>query len=377
MKIFTSLKSTCTRLSLVGFFLLAGCKASYISKQAPLSLRFLDEYVIPKNTSINHILIGGLSDLTYDGQFFYAVSDHPQNIYQFIIKIKQQKIDTVLFKKAISIKDQSGEAKSLAWDTEGLIYLPKSNRFIVSSEGAINRHKSPFIAVLDSLRKPTQFFSLPSYFLASTSTGPRNNGVFEGLCKSINGNGTWAATEFPLKQDGTTAKLYRTTSPIRFTLFNNTLKKPITQFSYNLGRIRKLPYLPHAMNGISAILAYKPNQFLVLERAFSAGHKSRGIRARLYWVNAENATNTLSVKSLRKKIGKTIIPAKKQLIFDFNSIKKHLTKRIVDNLEGMSWGPTLPNGHRTLVLIADNNFNAFTPELNQVILVEVIPQHTL
>jgi hypothetical protein len=29
----------------------------------------------------------------------------------------------------------------------------------------------------------------------------------------------------------------------------------------------------------------------------------------------------------------------------------------VDNLEGLSWGPTLPNGNRTLVIVSDNNFN--------------------
>ena len=28
-----------------------------------------------------------------------------------------------------------------------------------------------------------------------------------------------------------------------------------------------------------------------------------------------------------------------------------------DNLEGMAWGPPLANGHRRLVLVADDNFN--------------------
>ena len=30
---------------------------------------------------------------------------------------------------------------------------------------------------------------------------------------------------------------------------------------------------------------------------------------------------------------------------------------LIDNLEGMAWGPRLPDGRRTLILVADDNFN--------------------
>ena len=44
---------------------------------------------------------------------------------------------------------------------------------------------------------------------------------------------------------------------------------------------------------------------------------------------------------------------KKHLIFDFASLKlPHL-----DNIEGMTWGPTLANGKRTLVFVSDDNFS--------------------
>lgn len=29
----------------------------------------------------------------------------------------------------------------------------------------------------------------------------------------------------------------------------------------------------------------------------------------------------------------------------------------IDNLEGMTFGPTLPDGRRTLIIVSDNNFN--------------------
>jgi len=43
----------------------------------------------------------------------------------------------------------------------------------------------------------------------------------------------------------------------------------------------------------------------------------------------------------------------------------------IDNVEGITFGPILPNGHRTLVLVADNNFAAF--EKTQIFVFEIIP----
>ena len=42
----------------------------------------------------------------------------------------------------------------------------------------------------------------------------------------------------------------------------------------------------------------------------------------------------------------------------------------IDNIEGVTFGPTLPNGHRTLVFVADNNFDV--KEKAQLLLFEVI-----
>jgi hypothetical protein len=43
----------------------------------------------------------------------------------------------------------------------------------------------------------------------------------------------------------------------------------------------------------------------------------------------------------------------------------------VDNVEGMTFGPDLPSGHKTLVLVADNNFSAL--EKTQFFVFEIIP----
>jgi len=44
----------------------------------------------------------------------------------------------------------------------------------------------------------------------------------------------------------------------------------------------------------------------------------------------------------------------------------------VRTLEGMSWGPRLANGHRSLALVADNDF--IPGENTQLLVFDVLPQ---
>lgn len=355
---------------------LSSCGGSKVSNDTSIKLHYLDEYIIPEDLTFEGTKIGGLSDLDYDGENFYTVCDLPSSphIYEFSIHLKHNKIDTVRFNEVIKINHKSGEGKSLRFDSEGILFDPIKHQFTLSSEGSISKEKNPFIVELDAQGNVIDQYHIPDYFKATQKKGLRNNGVFEGLDRSVDGRGIWVSTELPMKMDGPTAKLYSTHSPVRFTYFNKETKQPEKQFAYLLGRLRKVPLLPFGMNGVSAIKEYKPEQFLVLERAFSAGHGRRGIRARLYQVDARKATNTLKIKKLKKKIGKSVQPAKKKLVYDFNQIRKKLTDKVIDNLEGIAFGPILANGHQSLILLSDNNFSSFTKQLNQIILLEIIPQ---
>jgi hypothetical protein len=53
-----------------------------------------------------------------------------------------------------------------------------------------------------------------------------------------------------------------------------------------------------------------------------------------------------------------------ELPIQYNSIK-------IENIEGISWGPTLANGHRTLILVSDNNFQ--NQKNTQFLAFEVLP----
>ncbi|HET8752758.1 MAG TPA: esterase-like activity of phytase family protein, partial [Salinimicrobium sp.] len=209
---------------------------------------------------------------------------------------------------------------------------------------------------------------LPEVFLAESAQQPRNNGVFEGLAESFDGKGYWAALELPLKADGPKPKLIRTKSPVRITFFDKRTKEATRQFPYIPEPIAKIPWLYFAINGVTDILEYAPNQFLVLERGFVAGHGQNGNTVRIFDVNANLATNTLDQKNLKVSFYN---PAKKELIYDFKWAIDYLSQGFIDNIEGFTFGPILPNGKQSLLLISDNNFNSLGKQINQVILMEL------
>ncbi len=59
-------------------------------------------------------------------------------------------------------------------------------------------------------------------------------------------------------------------------------------------------------------------------------------------------------------------PVDKKLLLNMDSMGRY-----IDNIDGLTFGPDLPNGHKTLVFVADNNFNPL--QKSQFLLFEVIP----
>ena len=75
------------------------------------------------------------------------------------------------------------------------------------------------------------------------------------------------------------------------------------------------------------------------------------------------ASNIVSVASLKQI--KDFIPINKTLLFNMDDLGMY-----IGNIEGVSFGPKLSNGHSTLIFVADNNFRA--TEKTQFLLFEII-----
>lgn len=354
--------------------LLVGCKSSRIGSTQNVEVRFLDDYTIPEDIIINGTLVGGLSGIDYKNGKYYLVSDDSANprIYEAEIKIDNEEITEVNIDNVIEIELSDPELEDAHLDLEGVLFDSEEQEFILSSEGSIKAGKDPRVFRISADGNYIRPYEVPENLLAESIKKPRNNGSLEGLARSFDNKGIWAAMELPLVTDGPKPKLYPTKSPVRITYFDEETGKPTKQFPYRLDRIAKIPWLYFAVNGVTDLIEYAPDKFLVIERGFAAGHGRKGNTIRIYDVDATLGTNTLDRNNLRVTFYN---PAKKKLLYDFKWAKDYLSQEIIDNIEGITFGPTLENGNQSLLLISDNNFNSIGKQLNQVILLEFIPKN--
>ena len=364
------------KIFLLGFLaiLIVGCKSSRVGSTDNVEVRFLHDYNIPDSLEVGGTLVGGLSGIDYHEGVYYMVSDQPSNprIYVADISISEEKIDTIAISQVISLDKKDEALKNEHLDLESILFDAATNSFLLTSEGNINNEKDPMVFRVSEEGKYLDSFEVPENLLATSIRKPRNNGTFEGLAASHDGKGVWVAMELPLETDGPKPKLYPTKSPVRITYFDKTSGKATKQFPYRLERIAKIPWLYFAVNGVTDLLEYAPNKFLILERGFSAGHGMKGNTVRIFDVDATLATNTLDINNLRVSFNN---PAKKTLLYDFKWARDYLSQEIIDNIEGITFGPTLPNGNQSLILVSDNNFNSMGQQLNQVILLEFTPKN--
>ena len=361
------------RKSLLYFILigmLAACSTTKNINTQNIKLTFLDDFILAEDLEVGGTKVGGLSGIDYYDGNYYLVCDHPGNprFYKASIDIGQKKIDTIIISEVIELEKSAPFLINKTLDLEAIRYDPEKDEIVLTSEGSIQNAKDPSVFRVAPDGKFISNYEIPAYFNASEKQKPRNNGVFEGLAQDYGQTGYWAGMELPLQKDGSKPKIYSSKSPVRITNFKNITGEATTQFAMQLEGITKIPWMYYAVNGLTELIEYAPNRFLVLERAFSAGHGSHGNTVRIFDVDARNATNTLEFQNLRKQ---DYIPATKKLVFDFKSVRKQLKENIIDNIEGMSFGPDLPNGNKTLLLVSDDNFSSFGRQISQIILMEV------
>lgn len=349
------------------------CKSSRIGNTRNVEVRFLDDYTIPADKEIEGVSVGGLSGIDYYEGSYFIVSDHPgqPRIYRAEIQIDGEQITDIIFSEVVELRKSDPALNDAHLDLESVVFNPGEKTFTLTSEGAIKAGKDPMVFTISEDGQFISSYTIPENFFASSSKKPRNNGTLEGLTESFDKKGYWASMELPLKTDGPKPKLIRTKSPVRITYFDKRTKKATQQFPYRLEPVSKIPWLYFAVNGVTDLLEYAPDKFLVVERGFASGHGSKGNTVRIFDVDASLATNTLEHDNLRVNFYN---PAKKVLLYDFKWARKFLSQEIIDNIEGITFGPILPSGNRSLILISDNNFNSLGKQLNQVILLEFIPK---
>ncbi len=345
-------------------------------------LKFLSEYTIPYNKVFDQTIIGGLSGIDYNPAkgVYYLISDdrserNPARFYTAKILVNKNNIDTVIFEKTTFLKDRLGnfypdshQNPYKTPDPEALRYNPTNNTFIWSSEGEriVNAEKiileNPAITVINPTGNYLDTFQLPTQFIMhSTENGPRQNGVFEGVAFANNYKNLFVSVEEPLFDDGARAGI-KDSGIIRILKFDMKTKKPSAQYAYQLDPVAFPPFPSNGfnVNGISDILHLGGNKFLVVERSFSTGRLSCTIK--VYLADISSAEDIQNISSLKNK--KDIKFVSKKLLINMNSLGIY-----IDNIEGVTFGPTLENGNKSLIFVSDNNFNPL--EKTQFLLFEI------
>ena len=320
-------------------------------------ITFLGEVNFPTGLKFKNTELGGLSGITYNGdkQIYYAISDDRSSkaaarFYTLEIDLDRDKIseETVTFIDVTTLLNETGQPfPPLSIDSEGITFTQKS--LFISSEGDRERQIQPFIREFSLVGKQLQSLPIPEKFLIQPNSGVRNNLALENLTVTPSKKYLFTATENALIQDGTEANI-STGSPCRilqYDLIKGEAKKeflyitePITSTSNNFGDFKT--------NGLVEIIALDDTHLLSLERSFSL---DTGNVIKLFQVDLSNADNIQKINSLNNQFTH-ISPVKKELLSDLSNLEL-----ILDNIEGMTFGPKLADGQRSLILVSDNNFN--------------------
>jgi hypothetical protein len=251
-------------------------------------------------------------------------------------------------------------------DIEAVRVDPQGGSIWYASEGNGSLGMAPFIGQAEADGTYRARLALPPMFRADAAhtSGPRSNLSFEGLSFAPDGQSIWLGMEAPMYQDGPLATPEHG-AVSRFSRFD-LQGRVLAQYAYPLDPVQGVPAPGRfADNGVSELLVFDAQHLLALERSGVQDASGRfAFYIRLYLVTLDGATDISGVAALS---GAAYQPLQKRLLLDLNAAG--MAK--VDNLEGMSWGPPLPNGHRSLVLISDDNFSP--DQVTQLLVFDVPP----
>jgi hypothetical protein len=335
-----------------------GAHATASDGSKPPELQFLGQSIVPTGTKYGGTDVGGLSSITYDARrgVFYALSDdqsmlQPARFYTLDVDVSGA-APTVQFEAVTTLKAPDGRPYPTAsLDPEGLT-LAKDGELIVTSEGIAARGIGPWVRryALDGTYLGD--LPVPSAFAPTSAThGVRQNLAFEAAAVAPDGRHLFVGMEGALVQDGPPATLAGG-SPSRILRYNLRTRRLDRQYIYVTDPVAEppVPATNFSVNGLVELLPFNDEFMLSMERSFSVGAPDTGNTIKLYSVAFPGADDVDGADSLAGMLG-SIRPVQKTLLLDLDALGIPL-----DNVEGMTIGPTLPDGRRSLVLVSDNNF---------------------
>ncbi len=323
------------------------------------TLNFIGDVNFKTGTLFKDSIIGGLSGLDYDpsDKTLFAISDdrggrgttpqHEPRFYKFNIKLEQNKFE-VTPQEVTYLKMSNDTFKSFMLDPEGI--AKHGDKWLISSEGFVPI-VPPAVFIFSNQGILESQLEIPEKFLNKgfpplQTQGPINNKVYECLTLSENKQLIYTATEQPLKQDSFIANDGTGVTRIIEYRQNGDEHRPAKEYGY--------PITVSEKYGLVDFIAVAPDTLLTMERDFNKSSNKSSIY--IYEATLRGATDLSLVNEIKNLKGLVLV--EKKLILNLDTIIPSLSKEYqqLDNFEGITIGPTLPNGNRSVIIVSDNNF---------------------
>lgn len=304
--------------------------------------------------------VGGLSGLFYSEreQLLYAISDDrgrfPARMYTFTVELGEHAL-RVIPRSVLLLHERTPSDALIELDSEGL--AGNASMLFLSAEGNEEppSQRETRILRLERDGLVTSQLELPAAFRPAASgepaRGARPNLGLEGLTLSPSGRFLFACAETALYQDGDVASFDAGTT-VRIARWDLEHPGEPTQYAYRTDPVTpRLDAASIVHNGVSEITALDDEQLLVMERAYVAAPAGPVNTIRIF--QADLTAGSASAGDLPPL-------APKRLVLDLGSVVAGFDegRRELDNFEGMTLGPRLASGHRSLLLVSDDNFSA-------------------
>jgi hypothetical protein len=289
------------------------------------------------------VSVGGLSAIALDedsGQYYALVdnqSGEPARVYTLsIAPPRLTGFQGAAIEGVTVLSDAAEPLNETDFDGEGIAVTPGGTLLIASETEPSIREFSLDGSLIDEL-------PMPAHFLIAPAGEGRENESLEGLTMSPSGQAVYSANESPLLVDGE--------GQIRFLRHAWAGTGQVTtseEFYYQTD-----PGL-----SVGELLALSDTELLVLERTFVP---DQGNTIRIFLTTTASAPDVSGVPSLD---GAGVEPLTKKLLVDIAACppgdalaKQPQPNPLLDNFEGLAWGPRTQRGYRTLYILSDDNFN--------------------
>ena len=199
----------------------------------------------------------------------------------------------------------------------------------------------------------------PNAELLGNTSGRQANRGMEGLAISPDGKTLFGIMQNALLQDHALDPGPPPTTD-RISVYTRIL-----QLDIKTGATKEYVYPLVASNrgqGVSEILAINDHEFLVIERDNRSNLQvppQAPTRKTIYRVTIDSSTTDVSNTELPATgaLPAGVVPVGKSLFIDLLDPAFDLVPTIAEKLEGLAWGPDLPDGRHLLYVVSDNDLN--------------------